>query len=105
MVSPELREAGFAVRTLHPCGRGSRVPQGAFERLELHEWKHSRVVLRGGGGGNATSLPAPRGAILWGDPARNSCPRELRQALREPSGRPLHGGDWHARGPGVGLTV
>ena len=36
---------------------GSRVPRGAFERLELHEWKHSRVVLRGGGGGNATSLP------------------------------------------------
>src|SRR4051794_24696364 len=35
----------------------NRVPRGAFERLELHEWKHSRAVLRGGGGGNATSLP------------------------------------------------
>src|SRR5271157_4301315 len=25
--------------------------------LELHEWKHSRAVLRGGGGGDVTSLP------------------------------------------------
>jgi len=36
---------------------GSRVPQRAFERLELHEGKLSRAVPRGGGGGNATSLP------------------------------------------------
>jgi len=35
----------------------SRVLRRAFERLELHEWKHSRAVLRGGGGGNVTSLP------------------------------------------------
>ena len=25
--------------------------------LELHEWQHSRAVLRGGGGGDVTSLP------------------------------------------------
>jgi len=33
--------------------------------LELHEWKHSRAVLRGGGGGEVTSLPDPlvRGSI------------------------------------------
>ena len=35
----------------------SRVLRRAFERLELHEWKHSRAVLRGGGGGDVTSLP------------------------------------------------
>src|SRR3954468_16636655 len=40
---------------------GSRVPRGAFERLELHEWQHSRAVLRGGGDGNVTSLPDPWG--------------------------------------------
>src|SRR5271166_3219275 len=28
--------------------------------LELHEWKHSRAVLRGGGGGDVTSLPDPQ---------------------------------------------
>jgi hypothetical protein len=38
----------------------SRVPRGAFERLELHEWKHSRAVLRGGGDGDVTSLPDVR---------------------------------------------
>ena len=35
----------------------SRVLQRAFERLELHEGKLSRAVLRGGGGGDVTSLP------------------------------------------------
>ena len=40
---------------------GSRVPQRAFERLELHEGKLSRAVPRGGGGGNATSLPGADG--------------------------------------------
>ena len=35
----------------------SRVLRRAFERLELHEGKLSRAVLRGGGGGNVTSLP------------------------------------------------
>src|SRR5271157_4630134 len=35
----------------------SRVLRRAFERLELHERKLSRAVLRGGGGGDVTSLP------------------------------------------------
>jgi hypothetical protein len=55
------RRWGCAVRTLHSCGKGSRVPRGAFERLELHEGKLSCAVLRGGGGGNATSLPGAVG--------------------------------------------
>ena len=38
----------------------SRVLRRAFERLELHEWKHSRAVLRGGGGGDVASLPDTR---------------------------------------------
>ena len=37
----------------------SRVLRRAFERLELHEGKLSRAVLRGGGGGDVTSLPDP----------------------------------------------
>ena len=41
----------------------SRVLRRAFERLELHEWKHSRAVLRGGGGGDVTSLPDLQGVI------------------------------------------
>ena len=40
----------------------SRVLRRAFERLELHEGKLSRAVLRGGGGGNVTSLPDLKGA-------------------------------------------
>src|SRR5208337_1212874 len=40
----------------------SRVLQRAFERLELHEGKLSRAVLRGGGGGDVTSLPDPQGS-------------------------------------------
>jgi len=35
----------------------SRVLRRAFERLELHEGKLSHAVLRGGGGGDVTSLP------------------------------------------------
>src|SRR5271165_4240558 len=35
----------------------SRVLRRAFERLELHEWRHSHAILRGGGGGDVTSLP------------------------------------------------
>src|SRR5271157_3648142 len=35
----------------------SRALRRAFERLELHEGKLSRAVLRGGGGGDVTSLP------------------------------------------------
>ena len=46
---------------------GSRVPRGAFERLELHEGKLSRAVLRGGGGGNATSLPGKAHHMAKGD--------------------------------------
>src|SRR2546428_11828660 len=34
-----------------------RVPQGAFERLELLEGKLSRAVLRGLSGSNPTRLP------------------------------------------------
>ncbi len=34
-----------------------RVLRRAFEMLELHAWEHARAVLRGGGNGNATSLP------------------------------------------------
>jgi len=41
--------------------------------LELHEWKHSRAVLRGGGGGDVTSLPdlsvdgsSQRGQVVGG---------------------------------------
>ena len=39
----------------------SRVPQGAFERLELHKAKVLRAVLRGRGGGNAALLPGGKG--------------------------------------------
>ena len=42
----------------------SRVLRRAFERLELHEGKLSRAVLRGGGGGDVTSLPDP----WWSNP-------------------------------------
>ncbi len=48
MVAPDVyREGGI----LH-C-----VLQRAFERLELSAGKLARSVLRGGGGGNAASLP------------------------------------------------
>ena len=60
----------------------SRVLRRAFERLELHEGKLSRAVLRGGGGGDVTSLPdtwvgnhpglpgprTPRGPLNRSDP-------------------------------------
>jgi hypothetical protein len=36
-----------------------RVLRGAFERLERHESKGSRAVLRGLGGSNALRLPDP----------------------------------------------
>ena len=35
----------------------NRVRQRAFKRLEPYDWKLSCTVLRGGSGGNATSLP------------------------------------------------
>ena len=35
----------------------NRVPQGAFERLERHKWKHLRAVLRGEGHSNVPFLP------------------------------------------------
>ena len=50
----------------------SRVLRRAFERLELHEGKLSRAVLRGGGGGDVTSLPDPGWATTPVYPARNS---------------------------------
>lgn len=34
-----------------------RVLRGAFARLKRHAWTRARAVSRGGGGGNATSLP------------------------------------------------
>src|SRR5271166_3101936 len=52
----------------------SRVLRRAFERLELHEGKLSRAVLRGGGGGDVTSLPDPGWATTQVYPARNSPP-------------------------------
>src|SRR5271166_6494399 len=48
----------------------SRVLRRAFERLELHEGKLSRAVLRGGGGGDVTSLPDPGWATTQVYPAR-----------------------------------
>src|SRR5271166_1038653 len=48
----------------------SRVLRRAFERLELHEGKLSRAVLRGGGGGDVTSLPDH----LGGQPPRSTRP-------------------------------
>ena len=47
----------------------SRVLRRAFERLELHEGKLSRAVLRGGGGGDVTSLPDPGWATTQVYPA------------------------------------
>jgi hypothetical protein len=41
----------------------SRVPPGAFERLEPDDAKVSRPVLRGGGGGNTASLPGATGVF------------------------------------------
>src|SRR5271157_5812569 len=48
----------------------SRVLRRASERLELHEGKLSRAVLRGGGGGDVTSLPDPGWATTQVYPAR-----------------------------------
>src|SRR5882762_1624772 len=49
-----------------------RVPQGAFERLELLEGKLSRAVLRGLSGSNPARLPGGRGNVPGGDePMRN----------------------------------
>src|SRR5271166_877699 len=48
----------------------SRVLRRAFERLELHEGKLSRAVLRGGGGGDVTSLPDH----LGGQPPKSTRP-------------------------------
>src|SRR5208337_218390 len=56
-------------RPLSPPENGSR-PLICPERLELHEWKHSRAVLRGGGGGDVTSLPDPQGSNPLGRPGR-----------------------------------
>src|SRR5208337_2200730 len=56
----------------------SRVLQRAFERLELHEGKLSRAVLRGGGGGDVTSLPDPGWATTQVYPARAKKARERR---------------------------
>src|SRR5208337_2428272 len=50
----------------------SRVLQRAFERLELHEGELSRAVLRGGGGGDVTSLPDPGWGTTQVYPARIS---------------------------------
>src|SRR5271166_5485736 len=52
----------------------SRVLRRAFERLELHEGKLSRAVLRGGGGGDVTSLPDPQGSNPLGPPGPSGVP-------------------------------
>ena len=52
----------------------SRVLRRAFERLELHEGKLSRAVLRGGGGGDVTSLPDPGWATTQVYPASTIAP-------------------------------
>src|SRR5438874_5598075 len=54
-----------------------RVPQGAFERLELLEGKLSRAVLRGLGGSNPARLP---GATFMGQELL-SCQGSLASAL------------------------
>ena len=55
----------------------SRVLRRAFERLELHEGKLSRAVLRGGGGGDVTSFTTPGWATTQVYPARNLTPEFL----------------------------
>src|SRR2546427_1819441 len=58
-----------------------RVPQGAFERLELLEGKLSRAVLRGLGGSNPARLPgAPGNRCLY--PEGDALQRPLRSRFR-----------------------
>src|SRR5271157_3366647 len=69
----------------------SRVLRRAFERLELHEGKLSRAVLRGGGGGDVTSLPDPGWATTQVYPATQSHPDRCswrRHDRHEGGGRP-----------------
>src|SRR5271157_4336095 len=62
----------------------SRVLRRAFERLELHEGKLSRAVLRGGGGGDVTSLPDTWVGNHPGLPGpRTRTPRTRRPPRRE----------------------
>ena len=70
----------------------SRVLQRAFERLELHEGKLSRAVLRGGGGGDVTSLPDPQG----------SNPLGRLRALGTPS---VYFPEWASASSGVHHTI
>ena len=56
----------------------NRVPQRAFERLELHDGKLSRAVLRGRGGVAAALLPGGRAS---------NCPPYRDGRIRPP---PLH---------------
>jgi hypothetical protein len=60
----------------------SRVLRRAFERLELHEWKHSRAVLRGGGDGDVTSLPDPQGSNPLGPPGPELPQRLVKAEIR-----------------------
>src|SRR5271157_6014522 len=67
----------------------SRVLQRAFERLELHEGKLSRAVLRGGGGGDVTSLPDRGGSntsLLPGRSVSGSSQRGRVRARPDPAG-------------------
>ena len=86
----------------------SRVLRRAFERLELHEGKLSRAVLRGGGGGDVTSLPDTwvgnhpglPGPRTPGEPIgnRQGCKQPERQKHaqnQEPELEPLAGGVPH----------
>ena len=77
----------------------SRVLRRAFERLELHEGKLSRAVLRGGGGGDVTSLPDAWVGNHPGLPGPEFCGHRnsrdtgiLRSSVR--SGRPYGAEDW-----------
>src|SRR5208337_2650028 len=72
----------------------SRVLQRAFERLELHEGKLSRAVLRGGGGGDVTSLPDPGWATTQVYPARGDKLVAGPDVMRDrPAGDHHHGDD------------
>jgi hypothetical protein len=67
--------------------------EGPWERLERHKPKGLRVVLRGGGGGDATSLPDPPGEQSPG--ATRPGIRAVRSRSRPaPAGRPRgHGAE------------
>ena len=74
----------------------SRVLRRAFERLELHEGKLSRAVLRGGGGGDVTSLPdtwvGDHPGLPGPDYAPFACKHRLKHRNRAPGQQGLRAG-------------